>query len=65
MKYRVTNHWGSVVVDEAEALEVWETWPAARRGGGPEHGFIVWDVSEMTGTPLMSTSYLPIPDNTD
>jgi hypothetical protein len=62
--YRVTNNFGSGTVSGEEARKVWESWAPEQRGGNPEYGFVVWDVYEGTNRPLMSTSYLPLPDET-
>lgn len=65
MRYKVTNSFGSVIVERDQALEVWKSWPAERRGGNPEYGFVVWDVFSETGQVMMSTSYLPVADDAE
>lgn len=59
--YKVTNAFGTGIVDGEQARIVWENWPPERRGGNPESGFIIWDVHEVTEELFMSTSYIPLP----
>lgn len=61
-EYLITNAFGAGPVTAEEARRVYEGWPAERRSGDLEAGFVVWDVSEPSGTMLMATRYTPLED---
>lgn len=59
MKYHVRNLFGEGFVDRAEAERVFTTWPREHMSGTLQHGFTVWDESELGGV-LITTIYIPV-----